>query len=158
MLKCWYQLPSMIFGCIPQTLNTECSPHITAHIYFSNEMVLHVPVIFMLCKEIFRECFNGFLCIPHTLYTDRSLYSHNSTYIIVGWNGTITSTCDCHALLTHWGRRHAYIHWKQTSVKCYSKFIHFHARKSIWKYHLRNGGYFVSASICSEISVECFNV
>ena len=29
-----------------------------------------------------------------------------------------------------------------------TNFIHFHSRKCIWKYRLRNGGHFVSASMC----------
>ena len=37
---------------------------------------------------------------------------------------------------------------EQTSVISLSKFIHFYSSKCIWKYHLENGGHFVSASIC----------
>ena len=37
---------------------------------------------------------------------------------------------------------------EQTSGKFYSKFIHFHSRKSIWKCCLENGGHFVLASMC----------
>ena len=32
--------------------------------------------------------------------------------------------------------------------KSQSKFVHFHSRKFIWKYHLGNGGDLVSASMC----------
>ena len=74
---------------------------------------------------------------------------------------------------THWGRetqltiigsdnglspgRHQAILWtnagilnpyEQNSVKSLSKFINFHSRKCIWKCRLRNGGHFVSASLC----------
>ena len=34
------------------------------------------------------------------------------------------------------------------SVKFYSKFKSFHSRKCTWKCRLRNGGHFVSASMC----------
>ena len=37
--------------------------------------------------------------------------------------------------------------WKHISVKFKSEFYHFHSRKCVWKYHLRNGGHFVSASL-----------
>ena len=37
---------------------------------------------------------------------------------------------------------------KQTSMKFYSEFIHFHSRKSISKCRLEKGGHFVSASMC----------
>ena len=37
--------------------------------------------------------------------------------------------------------------WK-TSVKCLSKFIHFHSRKCVWKSRLQNGDHFASASMC----------
>ena len=33
-------------------------------------------------------------------------------------------------------------------VKYQSKFMHFHSRKRIWKYHLENGGHLVSVSMC----------
>ena len=39
--------------------------------------------------------------------------------------------------------------WEQTSVKSLSKFINIDLRKCIWKYHLENGGHFVSASMLS---------
>ena len=39
-------------------------------------------------------------------------------------------------------------HWEQTSVKCWSKFPHFHSGKCIWKCHLGNVGHFVSPSMC----------
>ena len=38
-------------------------------------------------------------------------------------------------------------HEEHISMKCYSEFKQFHPRKCIWKYRLRNGGYFVSASM-----------
>ena len=38
--------------------------------------------------------------------------------------------------------------WEQNSVKSWSKFIHFHSRKCIWKCCLENGSHFVSASMC----------
>ena len=41
---------------------------------------------------------------------------------------------------------------EQTSVKSEAKFTHFHSRKCIWKHRLRNGGHFVSASMCSNNS------
>ena len=40
------------------------------------------------------------------------------------------------------------------SMKFYLKFKYFHSRKCIWKCHLRNGGYFVSASMCKHIEPE----
>ena len=39
--------------------------------------------------------------------------------------------------------------YEQTSVKSLSKFYHFRSRKCVWKCRLRNGGHFVSASMCS---------
>ena len=44
-------------------------------------------------------------------------------------------------------------------MKFNSKCIHFHQRKSIWKCRLTNGGYYVSASICSpnQIANKYFN-
>ena len=39
---------------------------------------------------------------------------------------------------------------EQTSVKSQAKFIHFHSRKCIWKFCLRNGGNFVSTSMLLE--------
>ena len=33
-------------------------------------------------------------------------------------------------------------------MKSEAKFIHFYSRKCIWKFHLENGGHFVSASMC----------
>ena len=37
---------------------------------------------------------------------------------------------------------------KQTSMKFYSKFMHFHSRISLCKCRLENGGHLVSASMC----------
>ena len=39
-------------------------------------------------------------------------------------------------------------HWEQTSVKFWSKYKTFHSWKSIWKYHLRNGGHVVQGEMC----------
>ena len=45
-------------------------------------------------------------------------------------------------------------------MKSFSKFIHFHSRKCIWKCRLENGGYFVSASMCycftPAFVIQCF--
>ena len=38
--------------------------------------------------------------------------------------------------------------WEQNSVEFWSKFKHFHSAKCIWICRLRNGGHFVSASMC----------
>ena len=38
--------------------------------------------------------------------------------------------------------------WEQFSVKFESKYCNFLSRKCFWKYCLRNGGHFVSASMC----------
>ena len=41
--------------------------------------------------------------------------------------------------------------YEQSSVKFYSKLLECHSRKYVWKGRLRNGGRFVSASMCWEV-------
>ena len=44
--------------------------------------------------------------------------------------------------------------YEQALMKYYSKFIHFHSRKCMWKCRVRNGGHFVSASMCERNTIQ----
>ena len=87
-----------------------------------------------------------------------SIYEHTSKVIEAEWRlsvSELTITGSDNGLVP--GRRQTIIETNarmllipvvETKLSEIWSEIHFHSRKCIWKYRLRNGGRFVSASVC----------